>query len=204
MLLNLAIICDMFVPLFIQNLHGQSPLIAGYTVALVAVGWSSGSVVTSSWAGSKAQAVIVIGPVLQAIAIAGLACSSAATSNRRRLAAAGAGRRVAGAARNRYRHFLAAHLGPPAAIGPGGRGRPDLGLRSRWCSSSPPSLGAAVAGVIVNGAGLAGSEDVAATVSASNWLYGLFALVPLLTIPIAWRIVRGERVIVATAVEPAE
>jgi hypothetical protein len=73
LLLNMAIICDMSVPLFVQNLHGQSPLVAGYMVALVAVGWSGGSIVTANWTGTRAQAAIVAGPVLQAIAILGLA-----------------------------------------------------------------------------------------------------------------------------------
>ncbi len=54
-------------------------------------------------------------------------------------------------------------------------------------------LGAAVAGVIVNAAGLASSQTTAATINASNWLYGLFILVPLAAIPIIWGIVRGER-----------
>ena len=29
--------------------------------------------------------------------------------------------------------------------------------------------------------------------SAAGWLYGAFVVVPLIAIPIVWRIVRGER-----------
>src|SRR5690606_32201850 len=54
LLLNAAIVSDLFVPYFLQHLHGQVPLIAGYMVALVAVGWSTGSIVTSSWTGHRA------------------------------------------------------------------------------------------------------------------------------------------------------
>jgi MFS family permease len=65
LLLNIAIVCDIFIPLFMQKLHGQSPLVAGYLLALTAAGWSSGSIVVSSWTGSKARASLVLGPVLQ-------------------------------------------------------------------------------------------------------------------------------------------
>ena len=63
-------------------------------------------------------------------------------------------------------------------------------------------LGAAVAGVIVNAAGLASVHTIATTINAANWLYGLFIVVPLVTVPIVWSIVRTERI---EAVEqPAE
>ena len=52
---------------------------------------------------------------------------------------------------------------------------------------------AAIAGVVVNAAGLASGHSVATTIDASNWLYGLFIAVPLVTIPIVWSIVRNER-----------
>jgi hypothetical protein len=40
--------------------------------------------------------------------------------------------------------------------------------------------------------GLAANQSVATTILASNWLFGLFVVIPLVTIPIAWRIVRAE------------
>ena len=49
---------------------------------------------------------------------------------------------------------------------------------------------AAVAGVVVNAAGLASGESIAAV----NWLYGLFALVPLVAIPITWSVSQRDRV----------
>ena len=33
---------EIFAPYFLQVLHGQSPLIAGYLAALMAVGWTAG------------------------------------------------------------------------------------------------------------------------------------------------------------------
>ena len=62
-------------------------------------------------------------------------------------------------------------------------------------------FGAAVAGVIVNAAGLAGGS-VAGTISAANWLYALFAVAPLVAIPLLWNIAQTERA--PMAVQPAE
>ena len=62
-------------------------------------------------------------------------------------------------------------------------------------------FGAAFAGVIVNAAGLASGDGIAATINAANWLYWLFALVSLATVPVVWSIVRRERSPVA---QPAE
>jgi hypothetical protein len=53
-------------------------------------------------------------------------------------------------------------------------------------------LGAAIAGVIVNAAGLASGQSVATAMAAANWLYGLFIIFPLLALPIILGIVRGE------------
>jgi MFS family permease len=198
LLLNLAIICDMFVPLFIQNLHGQSPLVAGYMVALVAVGWSSGSVVTSSWTGLRAHAVIVLGPVLQLIAILGLALflgRDNTVGDWLPLLPVGVSLVLLGLGIGISWPHVSARLLSQAPEGEGDLTSASISMVQLFAAG----LGAAVAGVIVNAAGLAATEGTAATVAASNWLYGLFVLVPLVTIPIAWRIVRGERLLLKPA-----
>ncbi len=60
---------EAFVPYFLQIIHGQSPLIAGYIGALMAVGWTLGSVVSARFTGPRAEATITIGPL---ISLAGL------------------------------------------------------------------------------------------------------------------------------------
>jgi MFS family permease len=203
LLLNAAIICDMFVPLFVQDLHGQTPLVAGYMVALVAVGWSSGSVVTSSWTGSRAQAVIVIGPVLQAVAILGLALflgRDNVAGTWLPLVPVGIALVLLGLGIGISWPHVSARLLQSAPHGEGDLTSASISMVQLFAAG----LGAAVAGVIVNGAGLAAGNGVSATIAASNWLYGLFLLVPLATIPIAWRIVSAERVLAPTAEQPAE
>lgn len=201
LLLNMAIICDMFVPLFVQNLHGQSPLVAGYMVALVAVGWSGGSIVVANWTGTRAQAAIVAGPVLQAIAILGLALflgRDNTTGAWLPLVPVGIALVLLGTGIGISWPHVSARLLQAAPVGEGDLTSASISMVQLFAAG----LGAAVAGVIVNGAGLAVNQSVATTILASNWLFGLFVVIPLVTIPIAWRIVRAERVVLRGA--PAE
>jgi hypothetical protein len=45
---------------------------------------------------------------------------------------------------------------------------------------------------------------VRGVIAASNWLYWLFALVPLLAIPVIWSIARVDRPAVRAVEQPAE
>lgn len=191
LLINAAIISDMFVPLFLQLLHGQMPLVAGYMVALVAVGWSSGSMITSSWTGSRARLALAAGPVLQTIAAAGLALFVGRDN------AAGAllplvpvclSLLVLGLGIGTAWPQVSARLLQAAPDGERDLTSASISMVQLFAAG----LGAAVAGVIVNAAGLASGNSVAAALNAANWLYGLFILVPLVAVPIAWAIVRGD------------
>jgi FtsH-binding integral membrane protein len=53
------------------------------------------------------------------------------------------------------------------------------------------ALGAALAGMVANLAGLTDPGGVAGTANAASWLFGVFALAPLLGILTARRVVRG-------------
>ncbi|MDC9825513.1 MFS transporter [Devosia sp. ZB163] len=201
LLLNAAIVSDMFVPLFVQELHGQAPLIAGYMVALVAVGWSTGSVVTSSWTGNRARAVLVIGPVLQLVATIGLALFLGRDNTAGELLPllpVGISLVLLGLGIGISWPHVSTRLLQAAPAGEGDLTSASISMVQLFASG----LGAAVAGVIVNSAGLASAHTTVTTISASNWLYGLFLLVPLATIPIVWSIVRGDRL--AGETQPAE
>lgn len=192
LLLNLAIVCDMFVPLFVQGLHGQSPLVAGYMVALVAVGWSSGSVLTSSWTGPRARAVMLAGPMLQAIAIFGLALflgRSNPAGDLLPLVPVGIALVLLGLGIGISWPHVSARLLRAAPTGEGDLTTASISMVQLFASG----LGAAIAGVIVNGAGLAAGQTEATTIAASNWLYGLFVVVPLAAVPILWQITRSTR-----------
>src|SRR5690606_3402077 len=58
---------------FLQRLHGVGPLVAGYMVALLAVGWSGSSMLVAGWTGARARALIALGPLLLVAGAVGLA-----------------------------------------------------------------------------------------------------------------------------------
>jgi MFS family permease len=191
LLLNIAIVCDIFIPLFMQHLHGQSPLVAGYLLALTAAGWSGGSIVVSTWTGSKARASLALGPVLQGLGVLGLALFVGRDNTAGELLPLvpisialfllGLGIGIS------WPHVSTRLL----AAAPEGEG--DLtSVSMSMVQQFAGGLGAAVAGVIVNAAGLASGQSVTTAIAAANWLYGLFVVFPLLAIPIVWSIVRTE------------
>jgi predicted MFS family arabinose efflux permease len=64
---------EIFVPLFVQELHGQSPLTGGYYAAAMAGGWTVGSLVTSGVAERTARRAMVVAPLIAMVAMAILA-----------------------------------------------------------------------------------------------------------------------------------
>ena len=64
---------EIFVPYFLQTLHGLSPLHAGYMSALMAAGWTMGSIITSGAMGAMARAALIVGPLTLAAGLLVLA-----------------------------------------------------------------------------------------------------------------------------------
>ena len=201
LLINMAIVCDIFVPLFLQQLHGQSPLIAGYMLALVAVGWSGGSMLTSSWTGPRARLLLLAGPVLQLGACIGLALTVGIDNTAGHLMPLlpiGVSLVALGAGIGISWPQISSRLLHAAPKGEGDLTSASMSMVQLFASG----LGAALAGVIVNGAGLAASPGLATTIGAAHWLFGLFALVPLLALPVVWALVRNERA--RALIQPAQ
>ncbi len=69
-LLVIGMQTDIFIPYFLQVLHGLSPLIAGYLAALIAMGWTLGSILSAGRSGDTALRAIRIGPVLVLVGLA--------------------------------------------------------------------------------------------------------------------------------------
>lgn len=53
---------EIYVPYLLQELHGLSPLVAGYIAALMSIGWTAGSMTSAHWHGDRAQRTIFAGP----------------------------------------------------------------------------------------------------------------------------------------------
>lgn len=201
-LANVAIMGDVFVPLFLQELHGLSPLVAGYMVALVALGWSSGSVTTAHWSAEKSRMNLVAGPILLTAANLALAALVPQVPDGSAGIAVLCGIGIA-------LYFLGfgvgicwPHLsGRVLANAPNGeRDRTSAAISMVQLFSG--GLGAAIAGVVVNATGLTSGQPA----HAAAWLFGSFAILPLIMVPVMATMVRREAAAAAATAlpQPAE
>jgi hypothetical protein len=69
--LIVGITTEIFVPYFLQHLHGLTPLHAGYMSALMSAGWTTGSVSGSNLKAGAAR-LLQAGPLVMATGLAGL------------------------------------------------------------------------------------------------------------------------------------
>lgn len=72
-LLSVGVTTEIFIPYFLQVIHGKSPLVAGYWMVLLSVGWTTGSFISSSRSEAAASALILAGPLVSATSLAVLA-----------------------------------------------------------------------------------------------------------------------------------
>src|SRR3546814_10206756 len=72
-LLSIGVTTEIYIPYFLQLIHGKSPLVAGYWTALMSAGWTLGSFISSSRSTGPATRLLVIGPIVSAASLALLA-----------------------------------------------------------------------------------------------------------------------------------
>lgn len=189
-LLVASITPEIFVPYFLQVIHGFSPLIAGYMTAAMAAGWTIGSVYSAGKNGPAVARMLRLGPLLIMVALLALAFMTPQLG----LLHSAAG--------------LIVYCVALAAVGLGiGLGWPHLlthilnvapkgqeALASASISTVQlyaTAFAAALAGVVANGAGLTSLGGVAGAQSAATWLLALFAVAPLLAFVLVRRL-RGH------------
>lgn len=71
-LMSIGVTSEIFIPYFLQTIHGVRPLAAGYMTALMSAGWTVGSVMMASRSPLFANKLLRIGPVVSAISLAAL------------------------------------------------------------------------------------------------------------------------------------
>jgi MFS family permease len=176
---------EIFVPLFLQVLHAQTPLLAGYLSALMAAGWTVGSISSSGLSRRGVRRALVISPILGAVGMMVLAVLMPVRTSGDWLVLApvcvalfGIGLGVGLA----WPHLLTRVL----QVAP----THQQGLASASITTVQlfaTALGAALAGMIANLAGLTEPGGVVGTANAARWLFAVFALCPLLGVLIATR-----------------
>lgn len=177
---------EIFVPYLLQVLHDQSPLLAGYLAALMAIGWTLGSICSGGWQGAAAKSVFILGP---ALGLAGLGLLTAFLPIQSGgdwmvlgpicfgLIAVGFGIGMA------WPHLVTAVF--QSAL------LPEQELAAAAVTTVQlfaTALGAAAAGTLANLAGITNPGGVEGAANAALWLCATFAVAPLLGIVIARRI----------------
>jgi MFS family permease len=186
-LLLIGTTTEIFVPYFLQKLQGLTPLAAGYLTAAMAAGWSMASLFSSGHGGVTAARLLRAGPLLCAASLLVLALLMPAVDDLPAgmrtlfcgLALAGVGAGVGIC----WPHLLTRVL----TLAPPGEG----GMASAAITTVQlygMAMGAAVAGLVANAAGLGVQDSIAGTQSAAVWLFASFALAPVLAMLLARRI----------------
>ncbi len=71
-LMSAAITVEIFIPYFLQTIHGFEPLPAGYMTALMSLGWTSGSISSSGREAATARWLMRSGPMVSTLSLLGL------------------------------------------------------------------------------------------------------------------------------------
>lgn len=68
-LLSMGVTTEVFIPYFLENIHGLRPLLAGYMAALMSAAWTLGAITTSGKSTPTVNKLLVISPVLSSICL---------------------------------------------------------------------------------------------------------------------------------------
>lgn len=71
-LLSIGVCTEIYIPYFLQSIHGQSPLLAGYWMVLMSAGWTAGSFMSSGRPTEHANRLIKVGPWLSSAGLLAL------------------------------------------------------------------------------------------------------------------------------------
>lgn len=190
MLLLLVTICsDVYIPYFLQVLHGVTPLVSGYLVALLALGWTIAAFVTVRFQGRSANRIVVIGAVVETAATVLLVFTLARHNPDSGLALLALSTLfifLMGFGIGMGWAHLVTHVMRLAPAGETDKASAAI----TTMQSLGAAFGAALAGIIVNSAGLVEPGGIPGAVSAARWLYLLLALPAALGVLLALRLPR--------------
>lgn len=176
------VMVGVFIPLLMQQVYGLRPLVAGYFGSVLALGWTSASLLTSGWHGRRERWALVGGPVLMSTAVAALAAGQGhlpPLAMAACIAALGLGVGSVSV------HLIARAM---ALATPGEETATSTAIP--LVRGMGMAFGAAAAGATAAAAGLRSAltpDDVAAALAA---VYALALLAPLGMVVLGWRLAR--------------
>jgi predicted MFS family arabinose efflux permease len=175
-MLLIGITTEIFVPYFLQTLHFLKPLYAGYLTALMSAGWTLGSVLGSGARPELSRVLLLCGPAALAIGLAGMAVlTPTPTTAMWPLVAIGFLLLAMGLGIG----MCWPHLGTRVfSFAPDGE--KDLAASSiTIIVMVSQAFGSALGGLVTNLAGMTSPGGIAGAASASAWLFGGYALAPV-------------------------
>jgi len=189
--LLLVLTSDIYIPYFLQTLHGMTPLVSGYLTALVALGWTLAAFFTGTLSGRTAGFAIVAGCTVEAVSCILLAIFLARENGSGDLMLLGppvvaifligAGVGLA------WAHLVAKVL---HIVGDAEQDKASAAISS--VQSLGSAFGASISGVIVNSTGLVDPGGPVGDVSAGQWLYIAMAVSGIITVTVALTLSRDE------------
>ena len=173
---------QIFVPIFLQGLHGLDPLGAGYMVAGASFGWTAVSLIVAGTPPERTDRLLVVGPVMMALGLLGVAMLmplEPAPLVFPAIALTGGGIGACWA-------FIAQRVMSGARAG-----EEDIAASSvATVQQTGFALGAALAGMVANAAGLSAGLGRADIADAAFWVPTSFVLAALLAIVAGARLAR--------------
>lgn len=187
-LLVIGMSSEIFMPYFLQHLHGQTPLIAGYMTALMAAGWTVAEILSSGWTGRNIQQAILAGPLFIIVGLVMLAITTP-------MASLGEWTQLAPICLGLFLVGFGIGLGWPHLLTrilqvASERDKDTAAASITTLQLFAMAMGAALAGVIANMAGINDTTGNAGISNAAQWLFGLFVLAPVLALVMARRATR--------------
>ena len=199
LLLGIVVTSDIFAPLFLQRVHGFTPLWAGYLTALVAAGWSISAIATSGWTGTRVRRSIALAPIVMFASMLGLAFTLGSTGDGTLvLVLAGVALTALGVGIGSAFQHLSTRILLTTTAADNDRTSAALGMVQLFASG----FGAAIGGVAVNAAGLPFAQTPADVAWVAQVLFVVFAILAALGIPVAAMVTRREAL--SLAPQPAE
>ncbi len=178
--LQAATAVEIYIPYFLQEIHGYSPLKAGYLTVMMAIGWTGFSILFSGSSGQRILHIWHLGPVAMASGLLGLAFAIVNTSFHPLLTLVLISLclvLIGGGIGMGWPHLLARALSSANA------GEEDHAAASlTTIQLIATAFGAAVTGVVTSMAGIHETANLARTKDAAWILFAVFALLPLLTL----------------------
>lgn len=190
-LLMIGSMTEIFVPYFLQTLHGYAPLEAGYMTAAMAGGWSLASLLSSARSGKDADRMVRFGPLVMTVSLVALAAllpgdvdvDVGAEGLWLALALGGVGLGIGLG----WPHLLTRVLKSAR------RGEENLASAGiTTVQLYAMAIGAALAGLTVNAAGLTEPGGIDGARHAAYALFACFAVAPALAIVLARRVARDR------------